>query len=72
MKNSIDVAGGLYRRPFALALLSHFHGEILLTDACSRGERVIIPPPRNVEALKQRMARTDMEHVDFYLGFKKL
>lgn len=36
------------------------------------GERVIIPPPRNVEALKQRMARTDMEHVDFYLGFKKL
>lgn len=36
------------------------------------GERVIVPPPRNVEALKQRMARTDMEHVDFYLGFKEL
>lgn len=36
------------------------------------GERVIIPPPRNVEALQQRMARTDMEHVDFYLGYKKL
>jgi peroxiredoxin (alkyl hydroperoxide reductase subunit C) len=36
------------------------------------GERVIIPPPRNVEALQQRMARTDMEHVDFYLGFKQL
>lgn len=36
------------------------------------GDRVIIPPPRNVEALQQRLARTDMEHVDFYLGFKKL
>ncbi|MBZ5713087.1 MULTISPECIES: peroxiredoxin [Nannocystis] len=36
------------------------------------GEKVIIPPPRNVEALQQRMARTDMEHVDFYLGFKQL
>ena len=30
------------------------------------------PPPRSVDALKQRMTRTDMEHVDFYLGFKKL
>ncbi|WP_420829516.1 peroxiredoxin [Nannocystis pusilla] len=36
------------------------------------GDKVIIPPPRNVEALQQRMARTDMEHVDFYLGFKQL
>lgn len=36
------------------------------------GERVIVPPPRTVDALKQRMARADMEHVDFYLGFKKL
>lgn len=36
------------------------------------GERVIIPPPRTVEALKERMGRMDMEHVDFYLGFKKL
>jgi peroxiredoxin (alkyl hydroperoxide reductase subunit C) len=36
------------------------------------GDKVIIPPPRNVEALQQRMARKDMEHVDFYLGFKAL
>lgn len=36
------------------------------------GERVIIPPARSVEALKERMARTDMEHVDFYLGYKKI
>ncbi|MCY1068646.1 peroxiredoxin [Nannocystis sp. RBIL2] len=36
------------------------------------GDKVIIPPPRSVEALQQRMARTDMEHVDFYLGFKQL
>jgi len=36
------------------------------------GERVIVPPPKTVEALQQRMARTDMEHVDFYLGYKKL
>ena len=36
------------------------------------GDRVIVPPPRTVEALKERMARTDMEHIDFYLGFKKL
>jgi hypothetical protein len=33
---------------------------------------VIVPPPKTVEALKERMARTDMEHIDFYLGFKKL
>ncbi|MCY0986050.1 peroxiredoxin [Nannocystis sp. ILAH1] len=36
------------------------------------GDKVIIPPPRSVEALQERMARTDMEHVDFYLGFKQL
>lgn len=36
------------------------------------GDKVIIPPPRNVEALQQRMSRTDMEHVDFYLGYKQL
>lgn len=36
------------------------------------GDRVIVPPPRTVEALKERMARTDMEHIDFYLGYKKL
>lgn len=36
------------------------------------GDRVIIPPPRSVEALKERMGRKDMEHVDFYLGFKRL
>jgi peroxiredoxin (alkyl hydroperoxide reductase subunit C) len=36
------------------------------------GERVIVPPPKTVEALQQRMARTDMEHIDFYLGYKKL
>ena len=36
------------------------------------GERVIVPPPKTVEALRERMARTDMEHIDFYLGFKKL
>ena len=36
------------------------------------GERVIIPPARSVEALKERMARMDMEHVDFYLGYKKI
>ncbi|MCY0994801.1 peroxiredoxin [Nannocystis sp. ILAH1] len=36
------------------------------------GDKIIIPPPRNVEAMQQRMARTDMEHVDFYLGFKQM
>lgn len=36
------------------------------------GERVIVPPPKTVEALQQRMARTDMEHIDFYLGYKTL
>lgn len=36
------------------------------------GDRVIVPPPKTVEALKERMARTDMEHIDFYLGYKKL
>ena len=36
------------------------------------GERVIVPPPKTLEALKERMARTDMEHIDFYLGYKKL
>jgi peroxiredoxin (alkyl hydroperoxide reductase subunit C) len=36
------------------------------------GDRVIVPPPKTVEALQQRMARTDMEHIDFYLGYKKL
>lgn len=35
------------------------------------GDKVIVPPPRNVEALEQRLRRTDVEHVDFYLGYQK-
>ncbi len=36
------------------------------------GERVIVPPPKTIEAMNERLARTDMEHVDFYLGYKTL
>lgn len=36
------------------------------------GDRVIVPPAQTIEAIKERLKRTDMEHLDHYLGYKSI
>jgi peroxiredoxin (alkyl hydroperoxide reductase subunit C) len=36
------------------------------------GESVIVPPPKTVDEVAERLARTDTERIDFYLSKKKL
>jgi len=36
------------------------------------GEAVIVPPPKTVDEVAERMSRTDTERIDFYLSKKKL
>lgn len=36
------------------------------------GDKVIVPPSQTIQAIKDRLARTDMEHLDHYLGYKQL
>ena len=36
------------------------------------GEAVIVPPPKTVDEVAERLSRTDTERIDFYLSKKKL
>lgn len=36
------------------------------------GDRVIVPPAQTIQAIKDRLQRTDMEHIDHYLGYKSI
>ena len=36
------------------------------------GDKVIVPPAGSIQAIKERLKRTDMEHLDHYLGYKTL
>jgi peroxiredoxin (alkyl hydroperoxide reductase subunit C) len=36
------------------------------------GDKVIVPPPKTLEEMEQRMADNSLEKIDFYLAKKEL
>lgn len=36
------------------------------------GDKVIVPPAQTIQAIQARLQRDDMEHVDHYLGYRKI